>query len=103
MRLRLRALRNDRGWSLEKACDLLAANQGYEVTYSHLSKVERDTADPSFELLAALARLFNVPVPELFENTHQLSTRESDMLMRFRQLSNDNQDLVDRMIDSLAG
>ncbi|MGA2661937.1 MAG: helix-turn-helix transcriptional regulator [Verrucomicrobiota bacterium] len=58
---RVRALRAERGWSLEE----LAHRAGVHVTY--LSSVERGHRNPTLNILAALARALSVSLSELVD------------------------------------
>lgn len=57
----IRALRLERGMTL----DQLAAGAG--ISASHLSRLERGQAEPSFTVAAALAKTIGVSLSELVE------------------------------------
>ncbi|CAN5759791.1 hypothetical protein BH23CHL2_BH23CHL2_06890 [soil metagenome] len=57
----IRALRLERGMTL----DQLAAGAG--ISASHLSRLERGQAEPSFTVAAALAKAIGVSLSELVE------------------------------------
>lgn len=56
---RLRALREERGWSQVEMADLFAMNRGY------LSELETGKRDPSLSVLHNLAVGFDISVSEL--------------------------------------
>ena len=56
----LRRLRNDRGWSMMKMCDVIGMSQ------SSLSKVENDRMSLNYNKLFQIAERLNVNVSELF-------------------------------------
>ena len=90
---RVKALRADRGWSLEA----LAAASG--VSRSMLSQVERDRANPTLAVTLRIARAFGMNVGELLEMPGATSSvtviraedrayhYRSDKLVRIRTLS----------------
>lgn len=57
---RLRALREEKGWSVADAVARLGCSVGYYY------KLERGVQEPSFEMLDALARVFWLDVVDLF-------------------------------------
>ncbi len=57
---RLRALRNERGWTLDE----LSERSG--VSRSTLSKIERAEASPTYDVIQRLAHGFQLDVPEFF-------------------------------------
>lgn len=59
---RIRELRQERGMTL----DQLAAQAG--ISASHLSRLERDQAEPSFTVAAAIAQQIGVSLSELLPN-----------------------------------
>lgn len=59
---RIRQLRQERGMTL----DQLAAQAG--ISASHLSRLERDQAEPSFTVAAAIAERIGVSLSELLPN-----------------------------------
>lgn len=59
---RIRQLRQERGMTL----DQLAAQAG--ISASHLSRLERDQAEPSFTVAAAIAQQIGVSLSDLLPN-----------------------------------
>ena len=61
MKNRVRALREDEGWSQER----LATELG--VSRQTINAIENDRYDPSLPLAFKIARLFRLPIEKIFE------------------------------------
>ncbi len=61
MKNRVRALREDQGWSQER----LATELG--VSRQTINAIENDRYDPSLPLAFKIARLFRLPIEKIFE------------------------------------
>ncbi|WP_182442421.1 helix-turn-helix domain-containing protein [Cereibacter sphaeroides] len=61
MTLRIRKLRQERGWTIDHVASLTGYSRGF------ISQVENDKRNPSAEFLAIFAEVFGVPVPELYD------------------------------------
>lgn len=78
----LRALRHDKGWSLQE----LAHKSG--VSIGMISQIERDLANPSVRVLTAIRRALEAPVPSIFRDvvSRQISDpEEADFVRRADQ------------------
>lgn len=62
--LRVRALRKERGWTLEQAA------KGVGLARSTLSKIENGQMSPTFEAVRKLAAGLDISVPQLFTPPH---------------------------------
>lgn len=61
MKNRLRELRAERGWSQARLAELL------DVSRQTVNAIEVEKYDPSLPLAFKLARLFELPIEEIFE------------------------------------
>jgi putative transcriptional regulator len=62
MKNRLRELRAERGWSQGRLAELL------DVSRQSVNALENGKYDPSLPLAFKLARLFELPIEEIFED-----------------------------------
>ncbi len=62
MKNRLRALRAEHGWSQARLAELLA------VSRQTVNALETGKYDPSLPLAFKIARLFKLPIEEIFED-----------------------------------
>jgi transcriptional regulator with XRE-family HTH domain len=60
MKLRIRELRHERGWTIDHMADLTAYSRGY------ISQLETEKRQPSAEALEAIAHAFGLSVPDLY-------------------------------------
>lgn len=93
MMLRLKELRADKGWTQAD----VAARAG--VSVSHISDMERGRRHPSTPILQALADLYGVSVPELYQSSSE--PRSAAVLRKLERLPHDRLDLVEQLIDRL--
>ena len=63
MKLRIRELRKERGWTGQYLADLVGITKGY------VSELENGKKAPGGMLLFRLARAFNCDVPDLFDGS----------------------------------
>ncbi len=61
MKNRLRDLRGDKGWSQGKLAELV------DVSRQTINAIETGKYDPSLPLAFELARVFGLPIEEIFE------------------------------------
>lgn len=92
MALRIKALREARGWTQEHLADIS------RMSRSQLAMIERETRPANTLRLKAIAAAFGVAPDELFETT------DSDRrLMRIaRRLSDEDRDALVRVAESMA-
>ena len=68
---RIRSLRNEKKWTLEKLGEIAATN------HKHIGEVERGLQNPSFAVLVKIAEALGVDLPELLRFKHEgLSRKE---------------------------
>lgn len=65
LRDRLAELRKERGWSLRELRDRVAAATGERLSISYLSELERAERVPSVDILARLARGYDLTLQQL--------------------------------------
>lgn len=63
MKNKLRILRSERGWSQAQLGELLG------VSRQTINAIEREKYDPSLPLAFKIARLLNMKIEEIFEET----------------------------------
>ena len=71
-----RRLRHEKGMSLQE----LAQESG--VSVGMISQIERDLANPSMRVLTALRRALNMPMQEMFSDSHDTSADDPGFLRR---------------------
>lgn len=95
----LRALRQRRGWSLQEVAGRLDRSVGF------ISQIERGLSEPSIDDLKRLAKLFDVPLSLLFNNTEG-DPAESAHIVRNdsrRRLGNPKTGLVEELLSPNLG
>lgn len=93
MRLKIRELRKDRGWTIDQMAEMIG------VSKSHLSEVETGKKNPSSPLMDTLAALFEVDVVKLYDAgplADDLDLIEAEL----RQMSDDERKAVVRMVQA---
>jgi len=65
MRNRLRDLRTERGWSQLDLADRLG------VSRQTVNSIENDRYDPSLPLAFRIARVFQMPIEKIFEDSEE--------------------------------
>lgn len=62
MKMRIRELRQKKGWTIDHMADLTAYSRGY------ISQLENEKRNPSAEALDVIAQALGVSVPDLYED-----------------------------------
>lgn len=61
-------IREALGLSQKEMAEQLAERTGFKITHTHVSKYERDRAEPFLEITLAYARLANVEMSEIADD-----------------------------------
>lgn len=95
--LRLRELRNNLGYSQERAAEIA------DMASSYLSKVEKGKENPTVDTLLKLARAYKVNLWELLNYGHELTRKELEatILNFVRAAKDDDLRLLLKFINTL--
>ena len=75
MRVNLKEMRKERGWTIDHLADLSGLSKGY------LSQLENDKRQPSMETLRDLAGIFDVSVSALVADQADAQADETDQMI----------------------
>jgi transcriptional regulator with XRE-family HTH domain len=73
--MKLRALRQERGWTQKEVADSLAITEGF------LSFLESGTKQGSLDTYIALAELYHIALPDLFDPSKQRNLGKEQVLI----------------------
>lgn len=96
MRYRIKELRVARGWTQDQLAQLAGTNKGY------ISQLESGKREPSAETLRSLAAAFGIEAAYMIEPVTPAGAATVRLLEKFDQLSPEDQETVQRLVDRLT-